>query len=270
VGEGKTAGFGGGTLEAVECRSVCQRYGSIYALFDVSIRVQKGKPCVVMGPNGCGKSTLLEVLAGLRSPTAGEVVYGEEKGDGDGGGGRRGGGVGLMGHRSMVYDSLSATENMVFFLRMCGSRRREAKRVGAEELLRVGFDPADDRPVGRLSHGMRRRVALARALAVGGDLLLLDEPGSGLDERGRKSIREVVRSAAVGSEEAGSAGVNGRVVVLTTHDCALAAQLGRHGQVVVLSEGRVAARLAGQEVSEQRVAECLGESRKEVREGVVP
>ena len=149
-----------------------KRYGAVYALRDLTLSIPAGECVAIAGRNGSGKTTLLRVAAQLVQPGRGTVSY-------SGGAESRRPRVGFVAHATMVYDELSAEENLLFFAKL-QSVENPTKRV-AELLGEVGLDDRRDSLVRTFSRGMRQRVAIARALLAQPSLLLFDEPGTGLD-----------------------------------------------------------------------------------------
>jgi heme ABC exporter ATP-binding subunit CcmA len=154
-----------------------KRYGGQYALRRVSLELAAGECVALAGRNGSGKTTLLRIAAGLARPSSGEVhfmVNGEPS--------RETPRVGFVGHATMVYDELTAEENLRLFARLQGST---APGALAKKLLgEVGLGERRDALVRTFSRGMRQRVAIARALLQEPRILLLDEPATGLDPEG--------------------------------------------------------------------------------------
>ncbi len=190
---------------------VSKLYGQFAALRKISIELHRGQCYLLLGENGAGKSTLLRVLAGLLTPTVGAVeVIAED--------GRKFGPremrewIGYMSHAPMLYDELSATENLAYFagLYASGSTLSPQSALNA-----VGLDPTLDRPVGQYSQGMRQRTSLARALLSQPRLLLLDEPFSNMDA---ESAQQMLRLL-------GRLRDSGTTIVLTTHQRELAQPL---------------------------------------------
>lgn len=156
----------------LQFEQVEKRYGAVYALRNVTLSVAVGECVAITGRNGSGKTTLLRVASQLVRPTRGTVTYSgaaeEQKPR-----------IGFVAHATMVYDELTAEENLLFFAKlMCVPAPKE--RV-AELLSEVGLEDRKDSLVRTFSRGMRQRVAIARALLAQPSLLLFDEPGTGLD-----------------------------------------------------------------------------------------
>lgn len=163
---------------AIDAEGVRKAFGRTVVLRDLTLRVKKGEALAVFGPNGAGKSTLLRLCATLYRPGRGTLrLFGSED---TGTVLRRR--LSLLGHQSYLYPDLSALENLVFYARLYGLAG--AERVAETWLERVGLSASRNSPVRTFSRGMEQRLALARALLHAPDLLLLDEPWTGLDAEG--------------------------------------------------------------------------------------
>ena len=209
---------------------ITRSYGVTPALRGVDLAIDEGEIVAVTGPSGCGKSTLLHCLAGILRPDAGAVTYREQD-------------IGLWSEAArsrlrrtdfgvlfqfgQLVPELTAVENVALPLLLAGSGRREARRVAAEWLDRLGVgDLAEQRP-GAMSGGQQQRCATARALVTQPRVLFADEPTGALDVlTGEQVLGEIVRVA----REQGTA------VVLVTHEASVAAYADRE---VALRDGVV-------------------------------
>ena len=204
---------------------VSKLFGSFAALRQVSLDLEPGRCYLLLGENGAGKSTLLRILAGLLRPGFGSVrVFfspAQTRGLEPQAARAR---IGYMSHAPMLYDELTAQENLRYFASLYPGRRCLSP---AEALVQVGLDPALNRPVGQYSQGMRQRTSLARVLMTVPDLLLLDEPFSNMDA---DSTGQMIRLLA-GFRTAS------RTIVLATHQRDLAAPIADF--VVTLHAGRL-------------------------------
>jgi heme exporter protein A len=205
---------------AVSLDSVTRVFGTTPALVRADLSVLPGEAVLVRGPNGAGKSTLLRVIGTAISPTygRGSVLGHDLLEERDAIRAR----TELMGHRTRLYDDLTAIENLRFAARLHGLDPGGA----ADALERVGLARVAAERVHGFSHGMRRRLALARAILRSPDLLLLDDPYAGLDARGRQVVdREIVRALD-----------ERRTVIITAHEPEADAVATR---VVSMESGRV-------------------------------
>jgi ABC-2 type transport system ATP-binding protein len=182
---------------SVEARTVSRRFGEKVALDDVSLVVGRGEIHALLGPNGAGKTTLLRTLTGLVAPTSGLVrVLGLDPAT-SARGLRHAMGLVPSGDRTF-YLRISGLENLVFFARLHGMRRRAAVARARELLAEVGLLEAAKLAVGVYSHGMQKRLSVARALLADPSVLLVDEATHDLDPEGARRVRGLVRAAADG------------------------------------------------------------------------
>jgi heme exporter protein A len=178
----------------ISARGLGRRFGSKRVLRDLDLEVPEGAFLVVTGPNGSGKSTLLSLLAGLLAPTEGELEVGLTR--------ER---IGYLAHEPLVYRELTALENLDLYGRLYHvPERRET--IGAL-LERFGLWEARHERVGSFSRGMQQRLALCRVLLHDPELLLLDEPYSGLDAGAQILVDDLL------AESAGR-----RTLVVASHD----------------------------------------------------
>jgi ribosome-dependent ATPase len=173
---------------------VSQRYGKTHALEKVSLDLPAGRMIGLIGPDGVGKSTLFSLVAGARAIQAGKIeVLGGDMADAQH---RREVGPRIaympQGLGKNLYPTLSVFENCEFFARLFGQGRRERERRIADLLQSTGLAPFPDRPAGKLSGGMKQKLGLCCALIHDPDLLILDEPTTGVDPLSRRQFWELI------------------------------------------------------------------------------
>ncbi len=227
--------FAHGHEFALELRGVWKSYGDTQALRDVWLGVRRGLVLAVLGPNGAGKSTLLRIAAGIARPNRGDVCIDGRSLATDPSVRRR---VGFAGHLSFLYGHLTAEENLRFYAQLYGS---DPERT-LDQLDRFGLMPYRRRPVRTLSRGLVQRVSLARALLHDPQVVLLDEPFTGLDLDAARMFRETIADLRAG----------GRGVVMATHAWADAQELA--DEAVVLVSGRLALQETASALDRDRLA----------------
>lgn len=205
----------------VSLSGVAKLFGSRVIFKGVTLDVTRGTVTLLVGPNGAGKSTLLRIMAGLGQPSAGTVDWNVPEAK-----------VGYLGHSTFVYAGLTALENLAFWRDVYGLHG-ELDEEGRERALldilqRVELAPFAHERAGVFSRGMSQRLNLARVLLLQPQLLLLDEPSTGLDVRSADLLRREIAAA----REAGAG------VVWISHDFHGDAVLA--DRVVALEQGRVA------------------------------
>ena len=168
----------------LELRRVSKLFGTRVALWQVDLDACAGQFVLTVGANGVGKSTLLRIVAGLTSPTAGEIDWMRSSKPAQ----PR---VSYVGHASGLYEQLTPFEHLVLTARLTRTEPSEAMVL----LERLGAAAVAGEPCGHLSAGMRRRVALARAFASGADAILLDEPLAALDDSGVTAVVGLIEEA---------------------------------------------------------------------------
>ena len=188
----------------LEAASLVRDYGPVRAVNHVSFRLGAGEFLSVFGPNGAGKTSLLRLLAGGLRPTAGEVrVSGIPLTVGDRAARAR---IGILSHLSFLYGRLTARENLRFYGRLHGLGDLDSRVPG--RLADVGLERYADSPVDTLSRGTVQRLAVARALLHDPEIVLLDEPYTGLDAYAGAMLQELLSGLKEG----------GRTVVMVTHN----------------------------------------------------
>lgn len=190
---------------ALVANGLVREFGSaVVAVDGVDLAVATGDFLTIFGPNGAGKTTLMSMLSGRIRPTRGEVrVLGRRLDFGETAWRRH---IGVVSHQGMLYAHLTAAENLRFFGRLFTLEGLE-DRVRAA-LADVGLEAKADHRVRTLSHGMRQRLALARALLHDPEVVFLDEPYTGLDPHAARVLRTVLMALRDGR----------RTVVMVTHD----------------------------------------------------
>jgi heme exporter protein A len=194
-------------FDSVRLIDVSRHFGRRRALSHVSLTARAGDILGLLGPNGAGKSTLIGLMATLAAPSSGEVRYGDHSARALGPALRRR--IGLLAHELHLYPELSARQNLAFFAELYGL---DPDDVVDAALERAGLADRTDDPVTGFSRGMRQRLALERALLHDPQLVLFDEPFTGLDDRAVGLVSDRLRALAA----------SGAIVVLATHDLDLA------------------------------------------------
>jgi sulfate/thiosulfate transport system ATP-binding protein len=210
---------------AIEVQGVSKRFGTFTALDDVSIGVADGALTALLGPSGSGKSTLLRIIAGLETPDAGGVSIGDQDVTHTP---ARSRGVGFVFQHYAPFKHMTVAANVAFGLAV---RRRPRSEIDArvrELLALVRLESLAERYPSQLSGGQLQRMALARALAVQPEVLLLDEPFGALDAQVRAELREWLRRLHQEIHV---------TTIFVTHDQEEAMEVAE--QIVVMNEGRI-------------------------------
>lgn len=203
-------------------------YGFYPVLRGIELTVSQGEFLALLGPNGSGKSTLLRILSGLSRANSGKVTIGGWELPEEAAAIRKQ--LGVVSHLPLLYDSLTAEENLIFFARLYDLPEDTREDRVKEMLDTVGLKVRAGDLVRTFSRGMLQRLAIARALLHDPPILLLDEPYTGLDQNASALLDDLLRNVA-GLEN------GGRTAVMTTHNLYKAQQLTSH--VAILSKGRV-------------------------------
>ena len=209
----------------IEVRKLVKRFGLKSVLRGLDFTVQPGEFVALLGPNGAGKTTFLRILASLSRPSLGEVrVAGyflpkqaaEVRAR-----------LGVVSHMPLLYPDLTAEENLRFYARMYGLAEQSARVT--EVLEMVGLEKRRGDLVRTFSRGMQQRLAIGRAVIHDPEVMLFDEPYTGLDQDASEMLDAVLKSVAA----------RGRTVVMTSHDLARAEDLATRFDI--LSRGVIAA-----------------------------
>jgi putative ABC transport system ATP-binding protein len=217
-------------VTVLEARDVVKSFGATAALRGASVTVGRGEILAVMGPSGSGKSTLLHCLAGILVPDSGQVVFDSQRLETMPENRRsalRRDRFGFVFQFGQLVPELTAEENVALPLLLAGARRGEALRKAREWFGRLGLDGLEGHRSGEMSGGEAQRVALARGLVAGPEILFADEPTGSLDSLAGEGVMHLLTAAARDQ---------GTTVVLVTHEPRVAAYADRE---IIVRDGRV-------------------------------
>ncbi len=206
---------------ALELESVTKRYGAFEAVHELSFQAAQGRICGFLGPNGAGKTSTIRMILGLIAPTSGRITV---LGAPDARQVRQR--IGFLPEERGLYRRMTPVDAIVFFAGIKGVPTSEARRRARAMLEAQGLGEAMNRPIKSLSKGMAQKVQLLSAIAHEPDLVLLDEPFSGLDPVNQQSLEAIIRGLAD----------RGATVVFSTHVMQHAERLC--DQVVLVARGR--------------------------------
>ena len=210
----------------VRFANVCKDYGQVRAVNDISLNVEPGQLVTLLGPSGCGKTTTLRMIAGLELPTAGQIVIGDTDVSNLPATYRN---VAMVFQSYALFPHMSVLENVSYGLRMTKVGKTEAAERAEHALTLVGLEGYGSRLPSELSGGQQQRVAVARAVVLEPEVLLLDEPLSNLDAKLRRQVREEIRTLQQRLQV---------TTVYVTHDQEEAMAVS--DRIVVMEKGRVA------------------------------
>jgi len=219
-----------GSARLIEARDLVLSFGSTPALRGASLGVGQGEIVAVMGPSGSGKSTLLHCMAGILTPDQGEVWFGGQRLDTLSDEHRselRRDRFGFVFQSGQLVPELTAEENVALPLLLSGTRRGPAMTAARDWFAALGLDGLQRRRSGELSGGQAQRVALARGMVAGPEVLFADEPTGSLDSVSGELVMDLLTAAAR---------EHGTTVVLVTHDARVAAYADRE---VIVRDGVV-------------------------------
>ncbi|MEW6240382.1 MAG: heme ABC exporter ATP-binding protein CcmA [Chloroflexota bacterium] len=221
----------------IEVRKLVKRFGMKTVLRGVDFRVEQGEFVALLGPNGAGKTTFLRILASLSRPSLGEVKVAGHSLPHQAAAVRAR--LGVVSHLPLLYGDLTAEENLQFYARMYNIPNY-APRI-TEVLQMVGLENRRRDLVRTFSRGMQQRLAIGRAVLHDPEVVLFDEPYTGLDQDASAMLDEVLRSVAA----------RGRTVVMTSHDLARAEDLATRFDI--LSRGVIAASASRADLGKQNL-----------------
>ena len=230
---GDTKGRQGGDAIIV-LKNLTKRFGSKVVLNGISLSIEKGKTTVVIGPSGCGKTVLIKHLIGLLRPSSGEVYFKNQRIDNlpENELNEVRTHFGFLFQGGALFDSLSVAENIMFPIRQHHKITDwgKVRRIVQTKLVVVGLDGFQDYYPASLSGGQRKRVALARAIAMNPEVILYDEPTTGLDPIRADVINELILKL---QKELGE------TTVVVTHD--MTCVYRRADRIIMLNDGKIIA-----------------------------
>lgn len=209
----------------IEIQGLVKTYGVLPVLRRLDMDIQRGQFVALLGPNGSGKSTLLRMLAGLSRPTLGTIRIGGWELPREAAAVRAQ--IGMVSHKTLLYDTLTAYENLMFFARLYNIPSAERDHRIQNLLARVGLQKFAHALVRTFSRGMQQRLSIARALLHHPHVLLLDEPYTGLDQDAAAILDVLLKEAQN----------DGHTIVMATHQLERAAQLA--DRVIIMSRGKI-------------------------------
>ena len=213
----------------IEFNHVTKNYYSLTALRDVSLVIPQGEVLGLLGPNGAGKTTLIKLIAGIINPTSGEVAPANGQATWPT--------IGYKPERLVFPGHLAVSQYLQMVATLCNIGRAQMDTVVLESLARVNLLPAANKQIKSLSKGMRQRLGLAQALIGDPDLLLLDEPSSGLDPEGQEEIQTYIEELRA----------VGKTILMSTHQLPEVTRVCTY--LVILKDGQV--------LYQNRMAEAL-------------
>ena len=249
--------------EAIVVEDIYKSFGDLQVLGGLSLTIHKGETVVVIGESGCGKSVLLKHIIGILKPDAGRILFDghvisamNEKDLA-----RVRTRFGMVFQGSALFDSLTVEENVAFALaEHTGKSDGEIAEIVRNKLSLVGLKGAEDKYPAELSGGMKKRVALARAIALDPEVILYDEPTTGLDPIMADVINELIIRLSK---------TLGVTSVAVTHDMKSACKIG--DEIAMLHRGKIIEEGAPEEIQNSRrdiVSQfVLGEARQRIEEG---
>ena len=231
-------------MAEIQIKGIAKSFGAFKALHSIDLTIADQEFMVLLGASGCGKTTLLRIIAGLETPTQGEVWIGGRRGD------RlppRERGIAMVFQNYAVFPHLTVLENIAFGLRMKKLPQPEIDRRVTRTAELMHIEQLLARYSGQLSGGQRQRVAVARALAMEPDVILMDEPLSNLDALLRLEMRAELKGVLAGSKT---------TTIYVTHDQVEAMSLA--DRISVMNAGRIVQAASPVEIYRNPAARFVG------------
>jgi heme exporter protein A len=223
----------------IKIHKLVKTFGHRVVLRGVDLTINESDFVTLLGANGAGKTTLLQLIANLSKPTAGDIFINGYRLASAANQLRRF--IGLVSHKTLLYDDLTAEQNLRFYARMYDVP--DAKNRIETVLNQVGLWGRQHDPVRTYSRGMQQRLAIARAILPNPPILLLDEPDTGLDQHAADMLGHLL--SAVGAKQ--------RTILMTTHNLERGLSLGN--RVTILAKGKIVYDAARQDVSTAELRE---------------
>jgi len=218
----------------IELKGLTKRFGKLAVLDDVSLSFEKGKTTVIIGPSGCGKTVLIKHIIVLLRPSEGEVYFHNQRIDdlSEKELGKVRTQMGFLFQGGALFDSMNVEENILFPVRQHSDikDRDKLKELAKTKLAMVGLDGFQEYYPAKLSGGQKKRVALARAIALEPEVILYDEPTTGLDPIRSDIINELILKL---QKELGITSI------VVTHDMKSASKVGN--RIIMLHKGKIEA-----------------------------
>ena len=215
---------------AIRIENLNKYIGKQYVLKDISLSINDGEVIGLLGPNGAGKSTLMKILVGVWDATSGEVQVPKS--------------IGFLPEQNPLYEDMYVREYLRFFVELrTNSQLPISHSQQVEDLIkRVGLTAEANKRVGQLSKGYKQRVGLAQAMIGDPELLILDEPTTGLDPNQLEDIRALIRNLAnpISNSDTVASNIqypNGRTVILSTHILQEVKQMC--SRVIIIDHGEI-------------------------------
>ena len=221
----------------IEVKKLVKRFGLKTILHGLDFSVEPGEFVALLGPNGAGKTTFLRILATLSRPSLGNVNIAGHSLPNEAAQVRAK--LGVVSHMPLLYPDLTAEENLRFYGRMYGIGNMEPRITDVLEM--VGLEPRRKDLVHTFSRGMQQRLAIGRAVIHDPEVMLFDEPYTGLDQDASEMLDDVLRSVAA----------DGRTVVMTSHDLARAEDIATRFDI--LSLGVITASASKKELTQSNL-----------------
>lgn len=227
----------------LQVNHVSKLLGDKLILRNLSFTAERGETVAVLGPNGAGKSTAFKCISGLLKPTEGDIlINGKSVKDDKRLATQR---IGYLGHDSFLYSHLSPVENLQFYAKLYHLKQRDET---IQRLLKqVGLHYFKDTKINSFSRGMLQRLSIARVLLTDPEILLLDEPHTGLDQEATKILNQFIEEKQQ----------SGMTVLLITHDFDHALALA--DKLIIIAKGKVEAEIAAYELADVQALKTMYE-----------